>query len=223
MHKLDRPEAGPPCLGNYSYPQDTWDVPRDPSREARLAWAECKRCIREALRAVQGNFCAYCESELWGDAHIEHFRRKNPNHFPELTFSWQNLFWSCQSQDHCGHFKDRPSAPGYAPDDLIKPDDEDPDLFFYLYSNGEIRLRHGLTADQQRRATATIKAFGLDDSGLTGERASKVAKFRKRKAPDLDELMTWPERDRKQYLVDEIEVARNESFSTTIRHFLERL
>lgn len=223
MHKLDRPDPGPPCLGNYSYPHDTWDGPSDPSREARLAWAECKSCLRAALRAMQGNFCAYCESELWGDAHIEHFRRKNPNHFPELTFHWPNLFWSCQSHDHCGHFKDRPTAPSYDADDLVKPDDEDPDVYFYLYSNGEIRLRAGLNADQERRATATIKVFGLDDPGLCGERANKVAKFRKRKAPDLDELMTWPEPDRKQYLIDEIAVARYESFSTTIRHFLERL
>jgi uncharacterized protein (TIGR02646 family) len=222
MHKLDRTADGPPCLDNYACPPDKWDAPADPSPAARHAWFECKRSVRKALKEMQGNFCAYCESELWGDAHIEHFRRKNPDHYPELTFHWPNLFWSCQSHDHCGHFKDRPSGPSYSADDLIKPDEEDPDQFFYLYSSGEIRLRSGLDAEQERRAKATIEAFGLDDPGLCGERATKLAKYRKKNKPDLDELMAWSEDERTAYLEFELAAVRNEAFSTTIKHFLER-
>src|SRR5690554_4407048 len=126
MLKLDRNSTNTPnCLDSFNYLAQTWDD---------LA-PSCKSDVRSSLINMQrdpslaadaseyGVLCAYCESAIYTDGHLEHFRRKNPNHYPELTFEWTNLFLACGSHEHCGHYKDRNTAPSYNPDDLIKPDE----------------------------------------------------------------------------------------------------
>ena len=97
MHKLDRDNtAAPPCLSGYHHTTHSWDN----------FGSKCKKQLRAALVKMQGIpgvttedaseygvRCAYCEDAIHHAGHIEHFRRKNKNHFPELTFDWSNLFW----------------------------------------------------------------------------------------------------------------------------------
>src|SRR4051812_35154990 len=110
MHKLDRTAIpAPACLANYDHLQHSW---------GDIKQAD-KQVIRQSLVQLQGERCAYCEGSPYREGHIEHFRRKNPAHFPQLTFRWDNLFLACGSQDHCGHYKDRPRAPAYNPDHVI--------------------------------------------------------------------------------------------------------
>src|SRR5438105_4358499 len=110
MRKLDRGNVpAPVCLANYQVGAHTWNS---------LTY-EDKEQIRQSLEQLQGRRCAYCEGSL--DAlgqHIEHFRRKGIGHFPQFTFSWSNLYWSCYQDDSCGRFKDH-SAGAYNPNDLI--------------------------------------------------------------------------------------------------------
>ena len=151
MHKLDRASVpAPMCLSSYSHGMHNWDS----------VTAEHKEQIRSRLEALQGRRCAYCEGPL--DAlgqHIEHFRRKSQ--FPTLTFAWDNLFWSCDCTDRCGHFKDH-GAGQYNPDDLIDPARLDPEHFLRFFSDGSIRLRQGLGVNEQFRATETLRVFNLD-------------------------------------------------------------
>ncbi|MFA7239081.1 MAG: retron system putative HNH endonuclease [Sulfuricellaceae bacterium] len=189
MHKLDRSAvAAPACLAEYDYQTQTWD---DFS-------GVCKRQVRFALFQIQGIpgitskdaaeyglRCAYCEGAIRHEGHLEHFRQKNrncPEGYPELTFDWHNLFIACGSKDHCGHYKDRLSAQPYDPDQLIKPDEHDPEHYFYFHSSGEIRALHGLDDEDKLRAIETIRVFGLDNRSLVGARAKAVSKYR---APDL--------------------------------------
>lgn len=122
MHYLERTAIkAPECLQNYNYPAQTWDN----------FGSECKKELRHQLVEMQGIpedstaegaeeygvRCAYCEGPIRQGGHIEHFRRKNPQHFPELTFARENLFLACGSVRHCGHYKDRPKADPYLADD----------------------------------------------------------------------------------------------------------
>lgn len=114
MHKLDRTSVTPPaCLDAYDYRTQKW----------KDLGSECKRELRAALVQMQGIpgvttpdaneyglRCAYCEGTIFHEGHIEHFRRKNPAHYPELTFAWPNLFLACGASSHCGHYKDRPGG-----------------------------------------------------------------------------------------------------------------
>lgn len=225
MHKLDRAAVNPPdCLAHYDYNTQKWDD---------LA-GDCKKALRAALVQMQGNpevttadadeyglRCAYCEGAIYHEGHIEHFRRKNPAYFPELTFVWENLFLACGSNDHCGHYKDRKGAAPYNPDQLIKPDDYDPEHYLYFHSSGEVRPRHGLENGDQLCATETIRVFGLDKPTLSGKRRNAMVTYKAKVLSELDELATWPERDRNQYLAEEIEAIRWEPYATTIKHFLQ--
>jgi len=228
MHKLDRSAiTAPACLAEYDYQTQTWDD----------FGGICKRQVRFALFQIQGIpgitsedaaeyglRCAYCEGAIWHEGHLEHFRRKNrsrPDGYPELTFDWNNLFIACGSQDHCGHYKDRKAAQPYDPDQLIKPDEHDPEHYLYFHSSGEVRAMDRLSDEDKHRAAETIRAFGLDNPSLVGARAKAVSKYRRMKIEDFEVLASWDEADRREYFLSEIEATRWEPYATTIKHFLQ--
>lgn len=215
MHKLERTEA-PPCLSGYDHRTQHWD---DIS-------ADCKKATRTQLDAMQGPRCAYCESSIeFEDSHIEHFRRKGgppPQPHRHLMFDWDNLFLSCDSRAHCGHYKDRPSAPPYDPNDLIKPDIEDPHRLLYFHRNGAIRPRKGLNEAERDRVSETIRVFNLEEKLLVANRRSAVDRYLRQneKQADLDELMNWSAEDRRAWLDLEIDAIRDQPYVSTLLHFL---
>lgn len=233
MHKLDRSSVSPPaCLASHDYRTKTWhDL--DPA---------CKRQVRELLLAVQGRpdipssenpsefglRCAYCEGPVRHDGHLEHFRRKNPlqvGGYPELTFVWENLFLSCGSNDHCGHHKDRKGSP-YNPDELIKPDEHDPDDYLYFSASGAVggrNTRPDMSDDDRRRASETIRVFNLDCAILKGARRRTLQVYRSRDPDLMQFLMEITEVDREIFLKTELEATRWEPYATTIKHFFEKL
>lgn len=216
MHALNRSDAAEPaCLASYTVPPHDWDNDAGP----------CKPAIRAALKLIQGPInplCAYCESALYESGHVEHFRRKHREHFPELTFVWSNLFLSCDSADHCGHFKDRKQAPAFDPSDLIKPDIDNPDAFLYFHSSGQARSVATADAVAAHRAEVTIRVFGLNDPGLTARRRGAADRYSRERYPNLDDLMALPANDIAAFIADELKATASDEFCTTIRHFLQR-
>lgn len=224
MHKLNRGNTeAPQCLSDYDHNTQTWDD----------FGGECKKRLRAALVQMQGIpgvttedaseygvRCAYCEDAIHHAGHIEHFRRKNKKHFPELTFEWNNLFLACGSNDHCGHYKDRRGADAYNPDNLIKPDIEDPEDYLYFHSSGEVRPRVGIDANKELKANETIRVFGLKDQTLTSSRARALKTYKEKLLDDLDEIANWEPELIAEYIQQEIENTQWQAFSTTIKHFL---
>ena len=71
-----------------------------------------KSDVKDALLIEQGYICCYCESKISKDnSHIEHFKPKDKDKFPELQLNYNNLLCSCQKQlskgepRHCGNSK----------------------------------------------------------------------------------------------------------------------
>ncbi len=225
MHNLDRSLTSvPDCLSEYDYNTQTWDdLIGDCKSQVRLALVQMQGIPGITIEDSEeyGVRCAYCESAIYHAGHIEHFRRKNVSHHPELTFNWENLFLACDSNKHCGHYKDRPSTLPYNPDHLIKPDEDDPDHYLYFYSSGVVRVREKLSDGDRQRANETIIVFGLNDSSLVGSRAKAVSVYRKKIFGDLDEIASWEPDDREAYLQSEIESTRWQPYATTIKHFLQ--
>jgi uncharacterized protein (TIGR02646 family) len=238
MHKLDRTAvAEPTCLQAYDYRTQTWD---DFTQDT----LGCKRAVRRALQRMQGRRvvtdesddeayeiiglrCAYCESQIFYGGHIEHFRRKNrsrPDSYPELTFSWTNLFLACVSVEHCGHYKDRPTGAAYDPDELIKPDEHDPSDYLYFHSSGEVRVRNnpGMTNTDRRRGSETIRVFNLDCGLLRGSRRKVLKKYTAGNPNILEELMQFEPADRLEFITQEIGATETEPHSTVIRHYFEK-
>ena len=240
MHHLDRAAiAAPVCLSAWDYTQKTWE---DFHREG----VECKRQVRLMLQRIQGQQiatddaddkaifilglrCAYCEGPIRYGGHLEHFRRKNRKRvdgYPELTFAWDNLFLACDSQEHCGHYKDRPGADSYDPDDLIKPDIHDPDDFLYFHSTGQVMVRNngiGMKDEDRRRGSETIRVFNLDCRILQGERTKALKLYRDKNPGILEVLMDeCSPNERIAFIESEIEATRWVPYATTIKHFFEK-
>lgn len=180
MRKLNRPQPGPTKLAGYNYQTQEW-TQRRPDKD-------CRRQIWQKLTIMQGQFCAFCERSIFdGNRHIEHFFHKGQKPdgtapYKSLTFVWGNLFGCCglTSSNTCGHYKDRqgPKGPGpYNPNDLIKPDIEDPSLFFDFLGTGVVEPKQGLSKNDRRRAEETIRILNL--KALNGVRKRQIDIFKK--------------------------------------------
>ncbi|WP_298105929.1 retron system putative HNH endonuclease [Bradyrhizobium sp.] len=211
MRKLDRANCPvPPCLARYQYGVHTWD---DVSSAHKAE-------IRAHLEMMQGKRCAYCEGDIVVlDQHIEHFRRKGDPAYRHLTFDWNNLFWSCNQTDSCGHFKDRGAVP-YNVAELINPCVDDPDHFFVFRSDGTISVRRDLSAQEEHRAKETLRVFSLDaDWGrLRAMRKAAVSGYLI--AADEAAGAGFSSEDVRAYFAAELEYAKDLPFYTAIRHVL---
>lgn len=214
MKYLQRPSA-PKCLEKYDYNTHVWGS-RHPSNKGRIA-------IWEALGQMQGGFCCYCESiAVKGDGHIEHFFHKGKKSdgtapYKQLTFDWNNLFGCCgfQSGDTCGHYKDSrgSSGPGpYNPQDLIKPDIDDPADYFKFLPTGKITVKSGLSQQNTNRAEETIRVLNL--SALNGARKRQIDIFK------LEILAAIKLAENDQQLIQERQIIRkkikNHEFQTAV-------
>lgn len=196
----------PACLGNYQHPEQTWDDVRP----------EDKSEIRTHLEQMQGRRCGYCEGpvdEL--GQHIEHFRRKK--YFPDLTFSWTNLYWSCDQVDSCGHYKDQ-GAGAYNVNDLVDPCLDDPDQFFRFRTDGTISIRPGLSPAAQRKAEETLRVFNLNPrwGRLRNMRKAAVSPY----VAFVDRDVEFSVNELKEFFSDELSQAVTLPFYTAIRHVL---
>ena len=233
MHKLNRASVQrPACLEKFDCKTQTWaDLVGQDKKSVRLSLQSMQgqQIVDDASddgqHFILGLRCAYCESQVFFGGHIEHFRRKNPLDFPQLTFEWTNLFIACDSKEHCAHYKDRPKAPPYNPDDLIKPDEHDPDSYLYFHSSGEVRVRHrdGITDDDRRRGAETIRVFNLDSGTLKGARHKALEQYLASNTGILEALMDCDANDRQVFIAEEIEATKWQPYWTTIRHFFEEL
>lgn len=221
MRKLNRPPRAPRCLAKCDYTKHEWGQ----------RYPRYRKDIWEQLDVMQGGFCAYCEAFLVRDnKHIEHFFRKGKmpdgtTPYKHLTFDWNNLFGCCgkDSGETCGHYKDL-GAKGpetYDPNDLIKPDIEDPRDFLAFQDTGMVGPQIGLTDNDLERANETIRVLRLDFPALNGARKGRIDIFKEElnklalRSHELDDDSLINEREKIKYKVIQSE------FQTAILDALE--
>lgn len=199
MRKLTRPQSAPTALSNYNHNTHAWSNQK-PSKACRIE-------IWKKFELMQGKFCAFCEGVAYqGNGHIEHFFHKGQKPdgtapYKHLTFVWNNLFGACGESfsNTCGHYKDRLGAAGpgeYDPNDLIKPDIEDPLLFLNFLDTGVVEPKDGLSPRDRQRAEETIRVLNL--SALNGERKRQIDIFKNEmtELAQVSEGLTADELDR---------------------------
>ena len=207
MHMLHRGPA-PACLSAFNHGQHNW---------GHVAPAE-KASIWIELDAMQGQRCAYCESDIRnGNRHIEHFRQKGRD--PKGTFVWSNLFGSCNREDCCGKYKDQCAA--YPPADLIKPDIDDPDHYFVFAPNGSVSSRSAMSTTDHHRATETIRIFNLNGV-LKQIRFREVAGYVQTAEFFAEMANAFSEADWMPLLAEELAATAQLPFATAIKHVLTR-
>jgi len=161
MHKLMRPDNIP--VGLKRAVEEAWD-------NWEQLQGEEKQELQCVLLVMQSNRCAYCECSLnMGEGHIEHFRRKNKDFYPELMFDWNNLYYSCMRNGSCGSHKDRVLVKDNV-DWLLDPCKDNPEDFLLFAIDGKVYPRDGLSEKDLRRANLTIDTFGLNNAKLVEER-----------------------------------------------------
>lgn len=178
MKKLDRNKGqAPACLSKFTSPANDWNDVK--LRDKWDIWSE--------LHKVQGRFCAYCESpaeQAKGKGHIEHFFHKGSAAYSHLTFSWSNLFGCCDSNEHCGHYKDQTLPKGisraYNPSLVLKPDVDKPDAYLKFLPTGVVEEQSGLTSAQHARARETIMALNLKAAKLIRSRRNQIKRYENR-------------------------------------------
>lgn len=160
MRKLKRGQA-PRCLSNYKHGRDKWEVVSTNPQYSEEVWRE--------LNAMQGLFCAYCESSFKQRKHIEHFFRRGQ--VPQKTFEWANLFGSCSESDSCGNYKDNKAPSTINLAKVCKPDIMNPVDYLFFADDGSVEPQLGLSATDLEIAINTIQVFNLNGSSkLVGKR-----------------------------------------------------
>jgi uncharacterized protein (TIGR02646 family) len=208
MRKLNRDDAAVPgCLAEFRPGMHNWD-------DIGPRTAEIRICLEQ----MQGRRCAYCEGSLDTlGQHIEHFRRKHQGHFPQLIFTWSNLYWSCDKHDSCGHHKDN-GAGTYDINDLMDPCVDDPDHFLRFRLDGTISIRHGLSGAEIRKARETLRVFNLnpDWGRLRNMRRAVLAGYE----GTADESSGLTREELRELFEAELAATKHLPFSTAIRHVL---
>lgn len=211
MHRLNR-GTEPACLRKYRNSDVKWEAVE----------SDDKAAIHEQLFAMQSSFCAYCEASIKNadNRHIEHFRKRQ--NYPELAFAWNNLFWSCCNQNCCGFHKDSAATGSYSPDNLVKPDEEDPDEYFLFLATGKIKVRDGLSSEKRRRAEETLRVFNLNggNSGLIERRRIVARNYAKCMEALMQQMNSTAAAKIIEYINQLLEDARNNEFYATVRHVL---
>jgi uncharacterized protein (TIGR02646 family) len=143
------------------------------ARFARICAGECqgdwatriaKAVIRGSLLTITHGKCIYCESPLGvtSELNIEHYIAKTVK--PESAFEWTNLLPACRL---CNGQKGEADHGGR----LLKPDDEDPEPYFWIHPDtGKLEPHPALNDDQRNRAERTIEMCNLQRGALCTQR-----------------------------------------------------
>lgn len=125
--------------------------------------------VKSALKTEAHGKCMYCESHIGHVtyAHIEHYRPKGRNFFPELTFDWQNLGLACPVCNTNKGTKFDSSAP------FINPYSDDPSTHF----RAEGPFVHPIPGDT--RAEITELELDLNRAELVERRQERLKNLRR--------------------------------------------
>ena len=149
MIKLSRPECPHPIAlqnGNYKHPTN-----------------------KEALKRANSDKCMYCESKISqiDFAHIEHYKPKATDKYPELEFVWDNLGYACPKCNNGKSDKFHNDTP------YIDPYSEEPSDFFYA-TGIWLFMKNG-----SERSEISIRDIGLNRPELLEKRLEKINEIQK--------------------------------------------
>jgi len=118
----------------------------------------------------QNQLCGYTELyiENLEDSHIDHYKKRE--HFPNLTFEWNNLVVATKDNDFGANYKDNTyqlEKTEYT--SIFNPVTDSVEEYFYYDEFGMIREIEG-------KVKKTVEVFHLNDSYLK-ERRAKVIKL----------------------------------------------
>ncbi|OUS29519.1 HNH endonuclease [Thalassotalea sp. 42_200_T64] len=124
---------------------------------------------KDALKKANFDKCMYCESKISqiDFAHIEHFKPKAENKFPELEFVWDNLGYACPK---CNNAK---SDKFHNDTQYIDPYSENPTDYFFA-AGALLLIKNG-----SERSEISIRDIELNRPELLERRLDKITEIQK--------------------------------------------
>jgi len=169
MVHTPRTSAAPPeLLKNGKRWTARWQSACASSKSCDWATATAKKVLRAALRGLALGKCIYCESalEVSGYLEIDHYVAKTVA--PERAFEWLNLLPACRRCNNAKGQQDHQNA-------LLKPDEEDPEPYFWIHPDtGNFEPHPKLDEAQARRALETIRICHLNRGALCVKRVEML-------------------------------------------------
>lgn len=158
MRKLKR-IASPACLEEncIAWTQD-FILARQENPIYCFRWRSdsCYQELRKVLSTMTQGRCSFCDGSVGSESRetVEHFRPKSL--FPELAYTWVNLFICCDvCQGKGDHFDEL----------LLKPDDASYSFERYFinnYKSGELEPNPAADERDQLCALVTIRLYQLN-------------------------------------------------------------
>ena len=140
----------------------------DGSASGDWATRKAKKALAEALLTLAHSKCVFCESLLGvsGDLEVEHYLCRT--RFPDQVFVWTNLLASCRLCNRAKGDQDHQNL-------LLKPDEEDPEPYFWIHPDtGHLEPHPTLDAAEARRALETIRLCDLQRAALCTQRTDMM-------------------------------------------------
>lgn len=134
------------------------------TREKGLGHARGQAGSAERLARLGHGKCVYCESalEVTDYFEVEHYVAKSVA--PDLAFEWTNFLPACRRCNNAKGEQDHRDA-------LLKPDDEDPEPYFWIHPDtGKLEPHPKLDETQAHRARETIRLCDLQRKQLCEKR-----------------------------------------------------
>ena len=161
-----RPRGTAPAdlISNQKKWTDRWKRIQAEGGNADWAPRAAKRLLREVILPLAHDKCVFCEGllDVTSSPEIEHYNPRSI--YPDQAFEWTNLLPACSKCNGKKRGQDHRGA-------LLKPDEEDPEPFFWLHvGTGRLVPHPMLTAGQAARAKATIDLCVLQRPKLCQER-----------------------------------------------------
>lgn len=167
-HIIKNPEPSVFSTWKQHHPDAVYADLKRSNKSAKAANSD----LRKSLVKEQHHLCCYCECHIGDDDfHIEHFKPKDPNLFPELQLEYKNLHACCHvipvggEDESCGHKKGN-----YYSADLISPLEADCGSHFSYLMDGSMK---GLDS----RGELTIEKLNLNSSLLCESRKKLIDYF----------------------------------------------
>ncbi len=173
MRKLNRLEP-PACLfENYWVWTQDFVLARQENPSFSFSWRNkaCYQELRQVLSTMTQGRCSFCDGSVGSESRetVEHFKPKSI--FPDLAYTWSNLFICC---DVC-------QGKGDQFDELLlKPDETDyafERYFINNYKSGEIEPNPAAPEEDQRRAVITLSLYQLNKEIRRSLRLRELKRF----------------------------------------------
>ena len=163
MIRIKRGPAPAGLLAQRAAWTERWKRIRAENQKRDWATGSAKRLLQKELDPLAHGKCAFCESTLGVTTYleIEHYIAKSVH--PEKAFEWDNLLPACRL---CNGAKGDADHHGQ----LLKPDAEDPEPFFWLHPEGKLEPHPNLSERQRQRSEETIRLLNLQRGPLCENR-----------------------------------------------------